>query len=82
MHVWFDCNPQVQILARALSSPVALLLALSAMMGKRERELLLSKQAVSYDVSLEGAVSSSTIAASEGEGRASYAATPADLMLQ
>jgi hypothetical protein len=44
MHVWFDCNPQVQILAGVLSSPVALLLALSTMMGQQEQELLLTKQ--------------------------------------
>jgi hypothetical protein len=40
VHIWFDCNPQVQIIARILSGPVALMLVLSTMMGQKEKELL------------------------------------------
>jgi hypothetical protein len=43
VHIWFDCNPQVQIIARILSGPAALTLVLSTMMGQREKELLFGK---------------------------------------
>jgi hypothetical protein len=41
VHIWFDCNPQVQIIARLLSGPVALTLGMLTMMGQQEKELLL-----------------------------------------
>jgi hypothetical protein len=43
VHVWFDCNPQVQIIARIVSGPVALTLVLSTTIGAREKELLFEK---------------------------------------
>jgi hypothetical protein len=43
MHIWFDYNPQVLLLARMICSPVALVLVLSAMIGQREKELLFVK---------------------------------------
>ena len=49
VHIWFDCNPQVQIIARILSGPVALMLALSTMMGQKEKEFLWLKKPLMSD---------------------------------
>jgi hypothetical protein len=43
MLFWFGYNPQVLILARTICSPVALMLELSAITGRREKEFLFLK---------------------------------------